>query len=259
MKHFDISNDNPLVSIVMPCYNGERYVAETLNSLVSQMLSDIEIIVVNDGSTDNSKAIIEKFFFDRRLRYFEKPNGGTGDALNYGHRMARGRYITWCSADNIYFPNFTLVLAKCIMEAERNGVSYVYSDFCFMDANGRKIQDVLHQAPQPPEDLANGYDLGISFMYTKDLWLKTGEFWNEICEDFHWSVRAAQYTRFGLVKQILAAFRVHPGQISGNRKQQEKNAADACKSLAKEFINSGAYDRSSLISIATGFNPRLVE
>lgn len=238
MREIKLEDNDPLVSIVVPMYNAERFVGQALDSLVRQTKSDIEIIIVNDGSTDKSADIVKHFFFDRRVRYLEKENGGTGSALNMGHENARGKFVTWCSADNIYFPPFVDVLSGALMQAEQAGapIELVYSDFCFMTEDGRKIRDVLHEKPQSGKDLIQGYDVGVSFMYTKELWDKTGPYWNKICEDFDWVVRAAQHTKFGLVKAVLAAFRVHGGQITGSRAEEEKAAADECKALAKELF-----------------------
>jgi glycosyltransferase involved in cell wall biosynthesis len=258
MKHIDIITMDPLVSIIVPCYNAEKFIAQTLDSLCKQQLQDIEIIIVNDGSTDNSKSIIEKFFFDRRIRYIEKENGGTGSALNLGHSIARGKYLTWCSADNVYFENFALTLFQGIAMAEQQGIEYVYSDFIFVNERGQRLREVIHTQPQPAHDLVNGYDLGMSFMYTKKLWDKVGDYKSGICEDYDWSVRAAEHTKFALIRQILAAFRVHGGQISGNRKEEELEAANACKALALEMIQAGKYDDTP-VEVAAGFNPRLVE
>lgn len=258
MRHLLVRDDPPLVSIVVPAYNAQRFIGATLDSLVKQSFPSIEIIVVNDGSTDNTDAVVRNFFFDRRLRYVVKQNGGTGSALNAGHGMARGKYITWCSADNIYFPNFVAELANALHQCHEQGapVEFVYSDFTYIDENNRRIHDVIHQKPQTREDLVNGYDLGMSFMYTVNLWRKTGLYWNEICEDFDFAVRAAQFTHFGLVKAILAAFRVHNSQITGSNKDREKAASDACKAKAKHFLDSGKYGE---IKVVKQYNPILVE
>lgn len=254
-----LRNFDPLVSIVVPAYNAERFIGQTLDSLNKQLLQDIEIIVVNDGSTDGTEKMVRQFFFDRRLRYFKKENGGTGSALNYGHEKAEGKYITWCSADNIYFPNFTLELAQALIQCEqqRLPISFVYSDFCYINENSQKLKDVVHERPQPRNDLANGYDLGMSFMYTKELWNKVGLYWGRICEDYNWAVRAAQYTEFGLIRNILAAFRVHNNQITGSNKEEEFASSQACRDLAKQFIKEGLY--SPIKQSKPEFNPILVE
>ena len=259
MIEIQLDNDNPLISIVVPCYNAEKYIARTLDSLIKQEERDFEIIIVNDGSTDNTKAVIEKFFFERRIRYFEKENGGTGSALNMGHAHARGKFITWCSADNIYFNGFLKVLSGCLGQTAPEGVHFVYSDFVYVDQNDRAIQKVEHTAPQPAHDLVNGYDIGMSFMYTKELWDKVGDYCHEICEDFNFVVRAAEHTRFALVKAILAGFRVHSDQISGHRKEEEAAASLACKQLALEYMKAGRYDNVIQQSMEGAFKPQLVE
>lgn len=228
--------DNPDVSIIVPVYNSEKFVGQTLDCLVKQAYPNIEIIVVDDGSTDSSKDIVDKFSFDRRLKYFRKENGGTGSALNLGHDKACGKYFTWCSADNIYFPNFVTVLLGALKKSLEHDCHLVYSDFCFVDQNGRKLEDIIHKKPQTGKDLIEGYDVGMSFMYTRELWEKTGYYWEKICEDFNFAVRAAQHTKFGLVNAILAAFRVHGNQITGSNTEKEKVAADECKALAYKLF-----------------------
>lgn len=265
-RHIEIKEKDPLVSIIVPAYNAEKYIGTTLDSLVKQMLQDIEIIIVNDGSTDKTKDVCKHFFFDRRIKYAEKDNGGTGSALNFGHSLARGRFITWCSADNVYLPNFALTLAtvlqQCLTIESVRPVEFVYSDFGYINANGQRIPgaDVIHKGVQPSHDLVNGYDLGMSFMYTKDLWRKTGLYWERICEDYNWTVRAAEHTEFALVNQVLALFRVHGGQITGSRKDEEKAAADACKALAAQMLATGKYGKAEVEKqLARGFKPTLVE
>jgi glycosyltransferase involved in cell wall biosynthesis len=239
MKHFELDTRPPLVSIIVPVYNGQKFLATTLNCLVTQSFPDIEIIVVNDGSTDKTEEVVHHFFFDRRLRYFKKENGGTGSALNMGHELARGKYVTWCSADNVYFSDFIETFLKAFMQIEQQGlpVEFVYGDFAYIDANGQRLQgrDVIHK-PIPKTDLVNGYDFGIAFMYTMNLWKKTGPYWNRICEDYHWAVRAMTHTNHALVNKTLAAFRVHGGQITGSRVEEEKATADECKRLARELL-----------------------
>lgn len=265
MKHIVIKDEAPLVSIVVPCYNAQQFIGSTLDSLVKQVLQDIEIIIVNDGSTDRTKDICKHFFFDRRIRYVEKDNGGTGSALNFGHSLARGKYATWCSADNIYLPQFALVLSsvlnQCLTMEQSRPVEFAYSDFGYINANGNKIgQDIIHKGAQPSHDLVNGYDLGMSFMYTMDLWRKTGLYWDRICEDFNWCVRAAEHTEFALVRQILAMFRVHGSQITGNNKAEEEAAANDCKALASQMLAAGKYGETKVEEqLAKQFKPTLVE
>lgn len=92
----------PKVSVIVPVYNVELYVEKCLNSLVNQTLQEIEIIVVNDGSTDNSKQIIQKFIekYPQKIVYLEKENGGLSDARNYALPHAKGEYIAFVDSDD---------------------------------------------------------------------------------------------------------------------------------------------------------------
>lgn len=92
----------PKVSVIVPVYNVEKYIEKCLTSLVNQTLEDIEIIVVNDGSKDNSKKIIEEFIqiYPKKIVYLEKENGGLSDARNYGIPYAKGEYIAFLDSDD---------------------------------------------------------------------------------------------------------------------------------------------------------------
>ena len=81
---------NPLVSIVIPVYNGANYVSEAIESALKQTYKNIEIIVVNDGSTDNTEKIVKKY--GDKIRYFYKENGGVASALNLGIKNMKGEY-----------------------------------------------------------------------------------------------------------------------------------------------------------------------
>lgn len=91
----------PKVSVIVPVYNVEKYIGKCLYSLVNQTLEDIEIIVVNDGSQDSSKHIIEQYKekYDN-IKYYEKENGGLSDARNYGLQFANGKYIAFLDSDD---------------------------------------------------------------------------------------------------------------------------------------------------------------
>lgn len=92
----------PLVSIIIPVFNGSDYLREAINSAIGQTYHNVEIIVVNDGSTDDTEQIA--LSYGERIRYFTKENGGTSTALNLGIENMRGEYFSWLSHDDQYYP-----------------------------------------------------------------------------------------------------------------------------------------------------------
>ena len=98
--------DNPLISIIIPAYNAEKYIEECVNSTISQTYKNIEIIVVNDGSTDQTADIISALAKkDNRIKLFNKTNGGVSSARNYGIEKSRGEYIFFIDSDDFIDPN----------------------------------------------------------------------------------------------------------------------------------------------------------
>ena len=97
--------EKPLISIVIPLYNGSNYIEEALNCAISQDYPNKEIIVVNDGSTDDGAGRDICLKYADKITYLEKPNGGCSSALNFGIRAAKGKYISWLSHDDLYLPN----------------------------------------------------------------------------------------------------------------------------------------------------------
>ena len=88
------------VSVIVPVYNTDKYLDKCLSSLVNQTLDDIEIIIVDDGSTDNSKSIIDKYLTDTRVKYVKKDNGGLSSARNYGLSYVTSDYIGYVDSDD---------------------------------------------------------------------------------------------------------------------------------------------------------------
>ena len=94
----------PLVSIIVPVYNGSNYLKEALESALAQTYDNIEIIVVNDGSCDDQKTEQIVLSYGSQVRYISKENGGSSSALNMGIRSMRGEYFSWLSHDDLYLP-----------------------------------------------------------------------------------------------------------------------------------------------------------
>lgn len=96
---------NPLVSIIIPVYNGSDFLKCAIDSALAQTYKNLEILVVNDGSTDNGKTREIALEYGDKIRYLEKENGGVSSALNYGIANMKGEWFSWLSHDDEYFPN----------------------------------------------------------------------------------------------------------------------------------------------------------
>ena len=123
-----------LVSIIIPVYNGERYMREAIDSALAQTYSNIEIIVVNDGSTDNTEDIAKSY--GDKIRYFSKENGGVSSALNLGIRHMRGEYFSWLSHDDVYYPQKIEENISAIKDCPGR---IVYSDYDVIDGDGTPL------------------------------------------------------------------------------------------------------------------------
>lgn len=97
-------NDLPLVSIVIPVYNGANFMKEAIDSALNQTYENIEVLVINDGSKDDGETEKIALSYGDKIRYFYKENGGVSSALNFGIREMKGEYFSWLSHDDAYFP-----------------------------------------------------------------------------------------------------------------------------------------------------------
>ena len=106
----------PKISVIIPVYNTEKYVEKCLESLAKQEMKDFEVIIVNDGSTDNSENVIKNYMQSSKLniKYLEKENGGLSSARNYGVEKASGKYISFLDSDDYLDKNLFSELEKYI-------------------------------------------------------------------------------------------------------------------------------------------------
>lgn len=126
---------NPKVSIVMPCYNVERYLAEAIESVLEQTLEEIELVCVDDGSTDRTGSIIDEMArCDKRITVIHKKNGGYGESLNVGFRAAKGDYLGIVESDDYILPGMYKTLYEV---AEANDLDFVKSDFYKIWGDGK--------------------------------------------------------------------------------------------------------------------------
>ncbi|QBJ86943.1 glycosyltransferase family 2 protein [Chryseobacterium gleum] len=139
------------VSIIVPVYNVENYLAKCLDSLVKQSLPDIEILVVNDGSKDNSEKIIEGYAqkYPEKIKAYTKENGGLSDARNFGIDRATGDYIGFVDSDDYVTET---MFEEMLLLAEKHNAKMVISNIQKVDENGKVVQK-LTQLPNMPEKI----------------------------------------------------------------------------------------------------------
>ena len=146
----------PELSVVIPIYNVEKYLGECLDSVLAQTLSDMEIICVDDGSTDSSPDILREYAAaDSRIKIISKPNSGYGHTMNTGFDAAQGKYIGIVESDDVIPADMFEVLCR---EAEENDCDVVKADFrTFVDENGRRVFTLrrLTEAVKEPEKYYN--------------------------------------------------------------------------------------------------------
>lgn len=127
----------PQVSIITPCYNASRFISQTIDSVLTQTFTDWEMIIVDDGSKDDSSDIVEKYVKkDSRIRLIQQPNGGSANARNHGIRESTGRYIALLDADDLWLPQF---LEKQIEFMKEKNAICVYSSYKRIDENSNEI------------------------------------------------------------------------------------------------------------------------
>ena len=129
----------PLISIIIPVYNGSDYLGEAIESALAQTYSNIEIIVVNDGSNDDGKTDDVANSYGDKIRYFRKENGGVSSALNFGISHMRGEYFSWLSHDDKY-ANRKLETQINLLKNYPNQCVVSLCESCFIDKNSKAMK-----------------------------------------------------------------------------------------------------------------------
>ena len=127
----------PKVSVIIPTYNLCNMVGETINSVLRQTEPDLEIIVVDDGSTDNTREVVEAIA-DSRVRYFYKDNAGTPSSYNYGLSKVKGQYVSFLDHDDLWPENYLQVMLSHLENSSKFGCAY--SPITVLYPDGRRIK-----------------------------------------------------------------------------------------------------------------------
>ncbi len=166
-----------LISIIVPAYNVEQYIRKCIESILNQSFIDFEVILVDDGSTDNTSIICDEFkVLDDRIHVFHKSNGGLSDARNYGLKVAIGEFITFVDSDDYVAPNYLDVLIQPLLMNREVSISMVSTQELSEGHNPVKYSTFpVKIVPQSEAIrkmlLRDGFShCGVGKMYKKELW-----------------------------------------------------------------------------------------
>ncbi|MEO8484799.1 MAG: glycosyltransferase [Betaproteobacteria bacterium] len=244
-----MSETPPVVSVVVPVFRSERFVAATIRSVLAQTLRTFELIVVDDGSPDRSIEIC-RTFADPRIRYVHQPNRGLAAARNAGIRHARGRYIALLDSDDLWAPEKLAHQVAHLESLPEVGVSFGYS--MFIDENGDRLggYQMLGKELTRAADcfVANPIGNGSNAMLRAEVF--TEERWRDgvrpaawgclfdeelrQAEDFELWLRIALLTRWRIActPWVLTLYRVHPSSLSADVSAQSRFHRRAIEKVA---------------------------
>ncbi len=217
--------ENDLVSIVTPMYNGERFVVQTIDSVLEQTYPHWEMLVVDDGSKDNSPALVEKYAQrDPRIKLIRQPNGGSASARNNALRHAQGRYICFLDADDLWEPFF---LEKQLQFLQEKDAGIVYASYRRINERG---EEILRPFIVPVKVNYKGLLKTCSISCLTALFDKTrtGDvFFNEALksmrDDFAFWLSLLKKVDYAYGNpEVLASYRVFAASTTGNKKKVMK-------------------------------------
>lgn len=203
----------PLVSIVTPTYNQAEFLAETVESVLAQTYPNIEYIVIDDGSTDNTQHILSKY--DGRINHQRHINVGQAETLNRGWGMSSGSLLGYLSSDDLLTPDAVAHLVKNLMQHPK--AAAVYCDYDLIDTKGRQFRTVK-VADFSIRRLA--VDIvcqpGPGALFRREVFERSGG-WNASLRqvpDFEFWLRTSRFGDFLRVPEVLAHYRIHEKSAS---------------------------------------------
>lgn len=207
---------NKKVTIVIPVYNGENYMREAIDSALAQTYKNIEVIVVNDGSTDNTDEIA--LSYGDKIRYFKKENGGVSTALNLALDKMTGEYFSWCSHDDIYCPDKIEKQMDFLQTLNDDNV-IIFNNYGLINSDGKDFKnnvcfdhDLLTKKPKLA--LLNGNINGITLLIPKKAFDEIGRFDVDLrcTQDYDMWLRMIKTYTFVHMKDVITKTRIHQMQ-----------------------------------------------
>lgn len=244
---------NPKVSIIIPVFNGSDFLDQAINSSLAQTYTNIEVVVINDGSNDDGTTEQIALSYGDQIRYFKKPNGGVASALNFGIEKMTGDYFSWLSHDDLYLTNKIEQQIRFLSLLPSGSISktVVYSDFYTFTTDPEKTSPVI-MPKVPPEYFRPWITIktnlhGCTLLIPKSALLELGGFNEKLrtTQDYDLWFRMAQQYSFLYCPGLLVKARNHPGQ--GTIKMSSVVQAE-CNVLLSSFIGQLTPNERSYLS-----------
>ena len=232
----------PLVSVIIPCYNRAQFITATVESVFAQSWPEIELIVVDDGCTDGSRAILENY--GNRLKLMEhtgRGNKGQSASINLGLRICGGEYVAILDSDDLFGPE---KIEKQVRFLEDNAeIGLVYANGKAIDENGKELYPILYRGHKPPEGpetvLENcTFNLPSNSMVRRTVFEKAGFFDETLrsAQDHDMAIRISEIAKIGYLDEYLWLYRRHGGSISHTKiKERWKNGFRILDAACKRY------------------------
>ncbi|MCH5342449.1 MAG: glycosyltransferase [Acetatifactor sp.] len=209
-----------MVSIVLPTYNGEKYIRESIQSIINQTYTEWELIVIDDCSLDSTNSIVAEYVEkDKRIKLFKnEQNLRLPASLNAGFLKASGDYLTWTSDDNLYKPE---ALEKMLDALQRDAnCGLVFSRMENIDGEG--MLKGLSCVPRNVRELYYHNIVGASFMYTRKVYEQIGDYdtGKFLMEDYDYWLRIARSFEIEYLPEVLYQYRQHECSLTETRNRQ---------------------------------------
>lgn len=231
----------PRVSIVLPTFNGEKFITDSIKSVLRQDFTDWELLIVNDCSVDKTPQIINYFAKqDPRIKIINnKKNEKLPASLNIGFAKARGEYLTWTSDDNIARTNWLSTLVSALDKSP--DISMIVADMDYIDEQGKFITTASQRyRKRDPKQLAYVCNVGAAFMYRKSITKKIGKYdESQFCaEDYDYWCRIALNGQIKYIPDNIYVYRIQPSSLSATKKDQQiAKTTTIIKKYYKKFMS----------------------
>ena len=240
-----------LVSIILPTYNGEKFLKDSIESILKQTYTNWELIIVNDCSTDNTLKIIEEYAQkDARIKYISnKVNSKLPQSLNNGFKLAKGEYYTWTSDDNMYKPNAIKKMVEYLNENPTCDLVSFNFDFITEDCQfEKKLTDYF--PTRNMLQLATYCNVGACFMYRKEIAAKVGEYDTEMfcAEDYDYWCRIAINGNIHYNDENLYMYRNNPQSLTATKSDViQKRTNEIRKKYALKILEKCGFNKKQQV------------